>query len=256
MSLTLSKMQVAINGHLAVAGIDTEIAAGEFVGLVGPNGAGKSSFVKAVAGLTPATGAVKFDSVDLRTASPLLLSKTISYLAQINSIAWSVSVRELVALGRLPYGAASKLTDPIHARAVDTAMAKTSIGKLADRAVDTLSGGELSRALLARALAVEAPILLVDEPIAQLDPYHQLQIMETLRTEARNGVLVIAVLHDLTLAARFCDRLLMLNAGQLEADGTPEHVLTTEHLRRVYRVECIIDKHNDHALVVPWSRIV
>jgi iron complex transport system ATP-binding protein len=137
---------------------------------------------------------------------------------------------------------------------VTAALRVTETEALRHRTLATLSGGERMRVLLARALAVEAVALVADEPIAALDPYHQLQVMEVLQETARRGTLVVVVLHDLTLAARFCDRLVLLDAGRVVADGSPDVVLSTANLTRVYRVTAVRDTHDSALYVVPWSR--
>ena len=123
-----------------------------------------------------------------------------------------------------------------------------------DRPVTILSGGERTRILLARALAVEAPILLADEPIAALDPWHQLHVMEILRERARAGAGILVVIHDLALAARFMDRLVLMNAGAIAADGAPSEVLTPDLLARVYRIEAVAGDHAGGHFVLPWTR--
>ena len=126
---------------------------------------------------------------------------------------------------------------------------------LADRDATVLSGGELTRVLLARALAVEAPLLLVDEPVTGLDPYHQLHVMEILRDTARQGTGVLAVLHDLTLAMRFMDRIVLLHEGRVIANGSPAEVLTAQNLERVYRIRAVRGGADDEPFLLPWSRL-
>jgi iron complex transport system ATP-binding protein len=167
---------------------------------------------------------------------------------------WPLTVEHLVGLGRLPYRRLWRQDTNADARAVTAALRATETEALRDRTLATLSGGERMRVLLARALAVEAAALVADEPIAALDPYHQLQVMEVLRETTRQGMLVVVVLHDLTLAARFCDRLVLLDAGCVVADGAPEAVLSAAHLTRVYRVTVVRDTYQGALYVVPWSR--
>ena len=144
--------------------------------------------------------------------------------------------------------------DPGDARSVERALAATDMTHLGDRIVATLSGGERVRAMLARALAVEAPILLVDEPVAALDPYHQLQVMEVLQDTARRGTAIVAVLHDLTLAARFCDRLVLLLDGRVAVEGDPSAVLAGSKLEQAFQIRVLRGQHLGQNYVVPWSR--
>jgi iron complex transport system ATP-binding protein len=165
-----------------------------------------------------------------------------------------LTVERLVSLGRLPHLAPFARPGRGDADAIARALARTDMLGLRDRPIDALSGGERARALLARALAVEAPVLLADEPLAALDPAHQIAVMRLLRAEADRGATVIAVLHDLTLAARHCDRLLLLNEGRLVGDGAPRDVLTTARLAVVYGITAWIGEAGGGPLVVPIDR--
>jgi iron complex transport system ATP-binding protein len=239
----------------AVAGVSFDAGPGALVGLIGPNGAGKTSLVRALADLVPFTGTVEIGGRPSHAVGRRAFARTVAYLAQSQPVHWPFSVRDLVALGRLPHRAAFQgLSDADHA-AVAEALSLAAVTDLADRPVDALSGGERARVLLARALAVRAPILLVDEPVAALDPYHQIEIMEVLRAYAEAGALVIAVLHDLILAERFCHRLLLLRGGTLLADGPPEAVLVDENVRAAYRVAVVHHVHDGQRVTVPWERV-
>jgi iron complex transport system ATP-binding protein len=260
-TLRATAVAVRYGERAALQPTSFELEPGQFVALVGPNGAGKSTLLKALAGLVPHAGDVDWQGQPLAALGADARARTVAYLPQSPTVHWPLPTRELVALGRLPhraYAASGKTDDEA---AVDWALASTATAAFAERSVDRLSVGERARVLLARALAVRAPVLLVDEPIAVLDPYHQLQVMEVLRayasagSAAANRPLVVAVLHDLALAARFCDRVLLLDGGRLAADGTPEETLTADALRRHYRVEPLIIRHEGAPLIVPWSRI-
>ena len=181
------------------------------------------------------------------------LARRIAYLAQGHTAHWPMSVEKLVRLGRLPHHRGWRGPDPGDTAIVEQVMAATDVTRLWDRTVGTLSGGERVRVMLARALAVEAPTLLVDEPVAALDPYHQLQVMAVLRETAHRGTAIVAVLHDLTLAARFCDRLLLLEGGRLLAEGKPRTVLTEQNLAAAFQVTTLRGQHLGQDYVVPWS---
>jgi len=244
----LDNLSVTLGGRQVVAGISTELTGG-LIGLVGPNGAGKSSLVRAIAGLVPSEGTILIDG---KRALPLReRARRIAYLPQGQAVFWPVTVERLVALGRLPHLAPfERPADTDHA-AIERALTRTDLLDLRDRSIDELSGGERARVLLARALAVEAPLLLADEPLAALDPAHQIEVMQLLRAEAARGAAVIAVLHDLTLAARWCDRLLLMDKGQLVADGAPREVLTAERIDAVYGVSAFIGEAEGEPLIVP-----
>lgn len=228
---------------------------GQLVALVGPNGAGKSSLLKALAGLIECDGRVVAAGRPLGELDAQSRARLVAYLAQDAAAHWPLSVRELVELGRLPHRAFGRAPSAHDADVVRSAMVRTGVDGLAERSVETLSGGELARAQLARALAVQAPILLCDEPVAALDPFHQLAIMAELTRYARNGRLVIVVMHDLSLAARYCHRMLLLHAGSIVADGPPADVLRPELLERFYRVHAYVGEHEGHTVLVPWRAV-
>jgi iron complex transport system ATP-binding protein len=236
--LTVNGVGVALGGRPVLRDINLQARAGEMLGLIGPNGAGKTTLLRAVCQLIEVqAGEVTWDGRSLGAMPPRTRAVTLAYLPQGQTIHWPMTVRRLVALGRLPrLGPLSRLAS-VDAEAVDAAILAADIAHLADRQTSSLSGGERARVLLARALAVEAPVLLADEPTASLDPYHVLEIMTLLRRIADQGRLVIVVMHELGLVARFCDRAVLISSGVKVAEGTPEAVLTSERLREVYRVE-------------------
>ncbi|MEO1242939.1 MAG: ABC transporter ATP-binding protein [Pseudomonadota bacterium] len=210
--------------------------AGEFIGLIGPNGAGKSTLLRASAGLLPIDGGtilINGDPVD--ALAPIERARRLSYLPQARPIFWSMPARTIVTLGRFAFGGATAPNEADDA-AVTRALTDAEADHLADRPIATLSGGELARIHLARTLAGETPIILADEPIAALDPAHQLSVMGLLREKAESGRTVIAALHELSLAIRYCTRLIVLDRGSIAADGAPNDILTTELLRSVFGV--------------------
>jgi iron complex transport system ATP-binding protein len=248
----LDHVSVKLGGRRVVEGVSADLAGG-VIGLIGPNGAGKSTLVRAVAGLIPSEGAILIDGMAV-TALPLReRARRVAYLPQGQSVHWPLTVERLVALGRLPHLAPFARPGAEDAAAIEQAMARTELLDLRDRPIDELSGGERARVLLARALAVQAPLLLADEPLAALDPAHQIEVMSLLRDEAARGATVIAVLHDLTIAARWCDRLLLIDDGRLVADGAPRDVLTAARIRSVYNVTAFIGETDGEALIVPLT---
>jgi iron complex transport system ATP-binding protein len=248
----LDQVAVTLGARRVIKDISADLGGG-VIGLIGPNGAGKSTLVRAIAGLIPSAGAVLVDGAPV-TALPLRRrARRIAYLPQGQSVHWPLTVERLVALGRLPHLAPFARPAEGDKQAIERALARTDLLGLRDRAIDELSGGERARALLARALAVEAPLLLADEPLAALDPAHQIEVMALLREEATRGATVIAVLHDLTIAARWCDRLLLIDDGRLVADGDPRDVLTADRIGSVYGVSAFIGEADGQPLIVPLA---
>jgi iron complex transport system ATP-binding protein len=238
MRLVVQGLQVDLGRRRILHDLTFEARGGEVVGLIGPNGAGKTTLLRAISQLIPArAGRIAWDDKPLGALSDKARAQTLAYLPQGHVIHWSMPVRRVVELGRLPRLGPLSRPGPDDAAAVDRAMAATDVTGFADRLTQTLSGGEQARVLLARALAVEAPILLADEPTASLDPAHALEIMELLRLMADGGRLVIAVMHELSLVARFCDRLILIDKGRLVAEGAPAAVLTSERLRETYGLD-------------------
>lgn len=236
MILDLDHIAVTLNRKRILHDLCFSAKAGDFIGLVGPNGAGKSTFLKMAAGLLPIdNGTRRIEGDLLETLTPKDRARRFSYLPQARPVYWAMTARAVVALGRFAWG--NPLTEDARDReAVDRALSLCGAAHLAERPANELSGGELSRIHLARALAGETPILLADEPAAALDPAHQLAVMALLRAMADEGKTVIAALHDLPLAARYCTRLAVMHGGRLAAEGAPSAVLTDALLRDVFNV--------------------
>lgn len=230
-------------------GVTLTARRGELLALVGPNGAGKSTMLGLLAGdMAPASGRITLSGLTPHQAPPRQLARLRSVMTQQHQQAFSFTVQELVEMGRAPHEA-SEVDDAI----VGTALADAEVAHLAGRDVTTLSGGELARAVLARTLAQDAPIVLLDEPTAALDLRHQESVLRRAAGLAREGRCVLVVLHDLSLAARFCDRVAMFDAGRLAALGTPEVVLTAERIAEVYGQQVAVLAHpvTGRPLIVP-----
>lgn len=218
--------------------IDVAFAADQVTAIIGPNGSGKTTLLRHLAGLDrAASGAVVLDGAPLGKLSAGVRAKRIAYLPQGASVYWPLLGRDLVALGRLPHGAdLGRPLSPPDSEAVERALRRVDGIAFADRTVDALSQGERARLLLARTLATEAEILLADEPVASLDPAYSLHAMSVLRTEAARGTCVVVSLHDLGLAARFADRVVVLANGRVAADGLPGEALRPGVIDTVYGV--------------------
>ncbi|MEW9856523.1 ABC transporter ATP-binding protein [Novosphingobium sp. M1R2S20] len=236
--------------------ISATLAPGKMIGIIGPNGSGKSTLVRAILGLVRARrGSILVDRRDVSLVPPRELARTIAYLPQGQTLHWPLSVERLILLGRLPHlGPLSRVSEE-HARASQAAMARADVTHLSGRIVTELSGGERARVMLARALAVGAPAIVADEPLAALDPGHQMDVMELLSREAKAGSLVVVVLHDLTMAARYCDQILLLNEGSLVADGPAPQVLTEQALMQVYGITAAFSDCHGRAAVIPFARM-
>ncbi|GEP10039.1 ABC transporter ATP-binding protein [Methylobacterium gnaphalii] len=256
MRLAVEHAVIRLGGRTILDGVSLAVGPGEFVGLVGPNGAGKTTLLRLLAGLiTPDAGRVTIDGRPLDGVTRDERARRLAAFFQNAGIGWPMRVREIVALGRLPHRRAFAAESTADHVAIARAMAVTEVAELAERIEPTLSSGERMRVLLARALCVEAEMLLADEPITALDPAHQLDAMALLRRVSHDGAGVIAVLHDLTLAARYCDRLVVLDRGRIVADGAPATALADDLLHAVFGVTAERGTHADGgAYVLPWAR--
>ncbi len=219
---------------------------GELVAMLGPNGAGKTTLLRAILGLTKMNkGTSTLGGIEIEKLSAMQRAKQVSYLPQRRPLAWPNTVRDVVALGRFSHGVALGRLGEQDATAVEQAIHSCDLAGLADRHTDTLSGGELARVHVARAIAAQAPLLIADEPIAALDPRHQLSILELIRQYVDNGGGALLVLHEIALAVRFADRLVWMNGGRIVADGSPMDTCTEQQLRDVYAVNATVRSDSD-----------
>ncbi len=254
MRIEATDLIVRLNGKSILQGVDLALRPGELVGLIGPNGAGKTTLLKALANLlAPDGGRVLYEGRTARDFGRSELARGIAFLAQGGAVHWQMRVEALVALGRLPHRRSFADSNAGDHDAIARAMTAADVTQFRGRTVDTLSGGEIIRVLLARALAVEAAMLLADEPLAALDPRHQLEVMGLLRASVTPQTGVVLILHDLTLAGRFCDRLVLIDRGRIVADGRPSTVLSDVHIADVFGVTTARGQHAGQDFVLPWD---
>ncbi len=244
------------SGRKVLDDISITIEAGELTALIGPNSAGKSTLLEILLGLVKnETGSILLQQRPLSDFSPTELATTVAYLPQQHETHWPISVYDYVALGRIPHNRFARAASKDDIMQIEQVIDKTDIRHLITRPVTNLSGGELCRVSIARVLAVNADVIMVDEPIAGLDPSHQLSVMQLLKNEAESGRAVVTVIHDLSLACRFCDTLWLLDKGKMVCSGTADKVLTDEHLRQVYQVTSKIIQSSPIKVIMPWERI-
>ncbi|MCB2052069.1 MAG: ABC transporter ATP-binding protein [Novosphingobium sp.] len=230
MKLATQNIHVTLRGAAVLRDVSAAFEPGTITAICGPNGAGKSTLLSVLAGLTDSVGgAVTLDGQALSGLPARTRAQRIGYLPQSGEVAWDVSVRNLVALGRLPHGDEG-------AQFVDAALESVHLTAMAARPISTLSGGEKARALLARVFAGDPLWVLADEPLAALDFFHQHEVLASLRAAANLGKGVVLVLHDLALAMNHADRVLVLDRGTVVADGPPEHALDIETIMRTWGV--------------------
>jgi iron complex transport system ATP-binding protein len=236
----LENVSLRYGARAALSEVSLRFAAGAVTGIVGPNGAGKTSLLRAVLGLQPlAGGSVRILNKLLAEWPRQELARAVAYLPQGGEAKWPMLAEDVAMLGRLPHRTAFAAPSASDWLAVRDALARCDAVAFARRRMNALSAGERARILFARALATGAPILLADEPAAFLDPSHQLRLMELLREEARRGAAVAVTLHDLPLAARHCDEIVVLHQGRLAADGTPATALSDESLAQVFGIAAL-----------------
>lgn len=252
MALSFEHLSLRLGGRTVLRDVSATLVPGRITAILGPNGAGKSSLVRAAAGLIrPSNGRVLLDGDDVATQRQLDRARAIGYLPQEAAVHWNLGVADLVALGRLPHRT-SRAED---AAAIEAALAATETVDLRNRRVRELSGGERARVLLARVLAGQPRWLLADEPLASLDPAHQLDALAMFRSVASGGAGVVLVLHDLTHAARVADDVILLRDGAVLAAGPSAEVLTPAHLGAAFGVEvAALNDAQGRPIIVPIAR--
>ena len=241
MSLELRDLCVDIDSVCIVSDINLTVANGTFAGLLGPNGSGKSTILKAIYRIyKPAAGAVYLDGRNTLGLTAREAARRIAVVSQESPVEFDLSVREMVMLGRLPHKRIFEADNEVDYTVVAEALATVGCQRLAGRSYQTLSGGEKQRVLVARALAQQADHLILDEPTNHLDIRYQMEILELV---AGLGVTVLAALHDLGLAALYCDEIHLLSDGRLRTSGSPDRVITAERVQEVYGADVLVIRH-------------
>ncbi|WP_423751302.1 ATP-binding cassette domain-containing protein [Salinirarus marinus] len=234
-AVDVSNLSVSLGGVSILDDVTTSVERGQFVGLVGPNGAGKTTLIRSLNGvLTPDAGTVLIEGERIHDLSSKAASRLVATVPQSPSLSFAFDVRETVEMGRMPHVDRFEGTTPADRDAVERAMERTDVTQFADRSITDVSGGERQRVFLARALAQETPVLLLDEPTSNLDVNHQIRTLELVRELADEGRTVVAAIHELDLAARYCDELRLLYDGTVRADGSPETVLSESNVERAF----------------------
>lgn len=234
--------------------VSFDVGPGEIVGVIGPNGAGKTTILKAFAKLIqPTTGSLEILGKYLSEIRNEDSSKIIAYLPQNHAIYWSLSVERVIALGRIPHLMPWQKSDSQDKDIIYKSMKMTDTDALRNRDINALSGGEQTLVMIARVLAQQTPLILADEPMQGLDPNHQIKIMELFKKIAGENKGIIIVMHDLSLAARFCDKLILLNEGHVLDSGPPRKVLSPENLKDAFRIEARFQYDKKDLFLIPWK---
>lgn len=239
-------VEVSYGGRTVLGPVSVDVADGEWVGLIGPNGAGKSTLLKTAVGVAPHRGRVSLDGYERRRGLD------IAWMPQRPQMPDDMGVADYVMLGRTPHLGYLAAESPHDVETVRLALEKLDLVDFARRPLGTLSGGEAQRALLARALAQEAPVLLLDEPTASLDVGHAVEVLDVIdELRSQEGLTVVSAAHDLTLAGRYADRLVLISRGRIAAEGDPVSVLTEENLKAHYGAGIRVLDDADGPIVVP-----
>jgi iron complex transport system ATP-binding protein len=246
------RFRYAGSTRAAVAGISMAVQRGDFVALLGPNGSGKSTLLRVLLGaLVPQSGSVRFEGRAIGDWPREAIARRVGVVAQSEEFAFPLTVREVVAMGRYPHLGAWRREGAADRAAIDRALVRCEVADLADRSMLALSGGERQRARLARALAQEAPTLVLDEPTAALDIAHEMALFEMMARAAASGTTVVLVTHNINIAARYAHRLVLLADGTVAAEGPPQEVLTRATVQHVYHWPVLIRYEDAAPQVVP-----
>lgn len=251
-AVDIAGMTVRRGGSVVVDDLELSLGHGEWLGLIGPNGAGKSTVLEAIAGLVDATGSIGVGGDTITTMRPRERARRVALVPQSPVIPPGMRVIDYVMLGRTPYMTRLGIESPEDIVAANIALSNLDLERFASTPVDRLSGGERQRVVIARALAQASPVLLLDEPTSALDVGVRMEVLDHIDEIRRScGLTVISAVHDLTLAAQFCDRLVMLSGGSIVAEGSAEGVLTVDTIRRHYGARVRVIADDDGLIVIP-----
>lgn len=251
--LSIENLTVRFGTATILDDVSLRIGKGEFVGLIGPNGAGKSTLLKAILNLVKSHGKVSLAGQDSATMTADQRAIVANYLPQDRDVYWPVDVEKLVGLGRERTRNAFSGPSQSDRLAVDAAMERMDVTHLRKRPATELSGGERARVLIARMLAQDTPLMLADEPTSGLDPSHQIALMSCFAGLAAESKSVVCCLHEISLTARWCDRIIVIDKGSIFADGPPEEVLTQKMMQLVYGVEAYESEFRSELVFLPWN---
>ena len=223
--------------------VDLEVRKGEVVGILGPNGCGKTTLLKLMnRNLRPESGQVWMEEKDLEAVSKKEIARHIAVVPQSNEIRFAFTVRDIVMMGRMPFLHQFQGESSEDAHIVDEAMRKTNISEFADRYINTMSGGERQRVIIARAIAQRPEIILLDEPTLHLDINHQFEVLDLVkRLSKEEGLTVVIVSHDLPMVVKYCDRIVLIHDHKVFADGTPDDILTKENMKTVFNIDAVLE---------------
>ncbi len=254
-AIETAQLSFGYDTTVIIRDLDVQLNRGEMVGLIGPNGAGKSTLLQLMLGLSkPDTGHINVMGKSLAKIRRRELAQLITLVPQDSQINYAFSVEDVVAMGRNPWLDRFQPAGAEDLAIIENAMVQTDILRFAKRPIHQLSGGERQRVLIARAIAQQTPVIMLDEATANLDICHQLEVLELAKSLADQGRLVVAAIHDLGMASRFCDRLLLLAQQRLQSDGVPEQVITPDSLQRFFNLHATVEPSSlpdqQHGLVI------
>ena len=254
--LELDHVSFKRGNRFIVNKMNVSLQAGHFIGLIGPNGTGKSTLLKLMAKLLKAhSGTIQFLQKNLNEMTDLEVAKAITYMPQSTMLDYQFTVEQVVMMGRHPHRKKWQLSQKQDYTIVEEALKQTGIDHLKDRFITTLSGGERQLTFLARAITQQSDVILLDEPTSDLDIYHQVQICEIIRLLVKEGKTVVAAIHDINLATRYCDQLLLLRDGEIVSFASPEEAITSDILRKVFQTNTFTydDPYFEKRQVIPYS---